>query len=427
MAFIVFLRGVSDTGFYYFFAAFLAGLFGARPRAVALGLLLQCLALTAGYLLRGRRARFAPLAVPVLYLLLASQGMAERLAQTPTLLYMISLLRSETYEPTWDHEAELFSKFWKIVVIFLFLWISFSGLFEGIRPLLQEAALPGALVTLTSLILLMRALRHDREVYTKGKRQVIDLAIFALLLAMAALLGSRPVLEGLWTLTKLTFRYAVYPLLQIAAWLAGIVIRLVGWVLSKIFRDLGPIEMPDLSTDQAGNNENVLPDAVPEAAEGSPILRAMLIVAGAALLVFAAWKLLRMLYLRGPELADNGEKAIERVQIPEDESPRERRRPRTPAERVRREYRGFLRLCRQRGMRLTARDTSLSVQAKSHELSAPEESRELRSLYIAARYGGRADASDADAAEQILRRLRRAWRDGEAPEGTEERKPHSLR
>ncbi len=411
MAFIVFLRGVSDTGFYYFFAAILAGLFGARPRAVALGLLLQCLALTAGYLLRGRRARFAPLAVPALYLLLASRGMAERLALLPAFLYILSLLRPEAYEPTWDHEADLFSKFWKIVVIFLFLWISFSGLFTGIQPLLEEAALPDALVTLTSLILLMRALRHDREVYTKGKRQVIDLAIFALLLAIAALLGSRPVLDGLWTLTKLIFLYALYPLLRIATWLAGIVLRLVGWALSKIFRDLGPVEMPDLPPDRGGTDENLLPDLVPEAAEGSPILRALLIVAGAALLAFAAWRLLRMLYLRGPELADNGEKAVERARIPETEAPRERRRPRTPAERVRREYRGFLRLCLRHGMSLTPRDTSLSVRAKSDGLSVPEEAHELRRLYIAARYGGRADDRDAERAERALRQLRRDWPD----------------
>ncbi len=414
MTFIVFLRYVSDAGFYFFFAGIVAGILGARPLSLALGLTLQCLALTAGYLARGKKLRFAPLVLPAAYILFAAEGLAERLALLAYLIHSLKLLRSEEYEPTWDHEAELFSRFWKAALMVLLLWLPFGPIIRNGQALLREAVVPGATVTTISLILLTRALRHDRDVYSQGRRQLADLAVFGLLLALSAVLGSRPVLDGFFYLAGLVFTFLVLPILRIAIWLFGQLARVVGLLLSFILRDTD-LEMPELSESQGFPSEVLDPGAAAEAGEGARLLRVLLIVAGAAALAFLTYKLLKMLLARGTALAESGESKIERAPLPEAEGPPPRSRARAPVERVRLEYRRFLRLCGQRGIRLRPGDTSLRVEQKSAGLSDRDAARELRAIYIAARYDGSGTDESAKRAQDAVRRIRRTWR-GEGAE-----------
>lgn len=424
MTFLVFLRAVSDAGIYFFFAALVSGLFGARPWAVAAGLATMCLSLTAGYLFRGKRARYAPLLLPAAYIVLVAAGWAERAALIVFFLYGVKLLRAETYEPTWDHEAGLFSRFWKLALAVFVIWFPFAGLSESGMATLERVLLPTVIVTMTALILLTRALRHDRDVYVNTRRQMVDVAIFALLAALAALLGSRPVLGGLWFLLKTVFRYLIYPVLNALLWVAERIVGFLLWLLSYIFPE-GELEMPNLSLGQGVSEEQIMPE-VSEAARGSALLRVLLILAGAAALAYLTYRLLKLLLLRGPQAADNGERPIERVSLAPENEPRTKKAPRSPVEGVRREYRRFLKLCRLRGVRLRRSDTSLSVNEKAAALSAPPAANTLRALYVAARYGGEADPGAVEVAEKTYREIKRTWRDTEQPGEEDDRRARTM-
>ncbi len=419
MTYLVFLRGVSDAGFYFFLAGIIAGLLGAQGWVIALGLLIECFALAAGYALRGKNARFAPLALPVLYILFMPGSFTERLAMAPFLIYVLGILRSEEYEPTWDHEADVFSKFWKVVLGFLFLWSSFGWMFKRGGDILNGTALPAALVTMTALVLLTRALRHDRDVYTERRRQMVDLAILAAVFLFAALLSSPPVLRGAYYCLRVVLSYLVWPVVKAALWLVSQVIKFTGDVLAHVVKGGSDVELPTMEESQGTEGETFVPGIMEKPGDGNTLLKVLIIGAAAAVLAYLAYRLLRMLFLRGPELADNGEGEIERVTIETAETSRPRGGARTPEERVRREYRRFLRLCRQRGVKLRPSDTSLSVERMSAQLSAPEEARELRRIYIDTRYGAITPEDAPRRAEEAYRRVKKLWTETKPPETQE--------
>ena len=84
-------------------------------------------------------------------------------------------------------------------------------------------------------------------------------------------------------------------------------------------------------------------------------------------------------------------------------------RQRGPAAGVRRQYRRFLRLYKDKGIVLHDCDTSLDVQSKADKkFNDPEALEALRDLYIQARYDGNANGKAAALARRLYARLRKS-------------------
>ncbi|MBR2263711.1 MAG: hypothetical protein IJ917_05105 [Firmicutes bacterium] len=94
---------------------------------------------------------------------------------------------------------------------------------------------------------------------------------------------------------------------------------------------------------------------------------------------------------------------------------RDRRRrktvaPGSPAERIRKCYRAYLRLQYQHGLERVPGDTSLDILKFSEETQSIEAEERLRQLYIKARYRGNAEKEEALEAERILEMLSKQGR-----------------
>jgi len=144
-------------------------------------------------------------------------------------------------------------------------------------------------------------------------------------------------------------------------------------------------------------------------AAGNPLLNAIMtatLLAAAAVMLYFFF---RWMMSRGRRSARQAEVREERDAVTEEarkKAPREW--PGTPVQRVRAQYRRFLKLYERAGGTVETGDTSLDVEldAKKYRF-APAAAEELRQVYIRARYGGTADREDAVRARELYAELKK--------------------
>lgn len=415
MTLIVFLRIISDLGLYGTFAGVAAGLLGARPPVMTVGLLLLSLIVTVSFALRERgRLRFLPLVLAAFCWLFAAQKFMEKAYFLPLLFYAISIVRSGQYLPTWERQSALFSMYWKLAAAFLFIGEVFSSLIAGDGALIDAVAVPAALVTCSAQLLLLRSLRHDRDVYTQRRHQLVDLTLFLLMLVAAGALTSRPMLSAYGAVFTLIFRCFLLPVGRVLLRFLELFIRLISWVMSKFFREDIPLALPDLSDMGVEmGDEPAAPVGTPDEG-GSPLFAALLLFLIAAMVGTLLYLLFRRLTQQTTVAEEQGARTEERVRISlPGEQTRPFLRPITPVQRIRHQYRRYLQLCRQRGLPIRPRHTTRHIADMSANTMDPEAVQKLRQLYLSARYNDTGEKADADQAEAAYKRLRESARRGQ--------------
>lgn len=397
------LRMAGDLGLYYAFASFFVGCFGGGLALPGLLIPAVCYALSAALREKGsvRLAALAPLAAGLLW---PGMTMADRTAYIPAAAYAAYLIWREEYGLSQYHEADVFGILCRSYPIFAVM----LGIIVD-RTIMLERSLPLAVMCAVLCVALMRTLRHDVRVYARPSFLVRSTAPLALVALCAALLSWRPFVQGMtgavWTL----YLWTLYPLLRGIAWaVSGVLSRafpVMQW-LASLFERSGEV-VPESAWETGGAQA-----AETAASSGgvSPAVWLVLAAAGAALAVWAVLVLLRRMAQPNRNEAEEGGFALPFVRRAYEgpvvgEKPAEKR---SAADKVRRQYRKYLRLCAERGTTLRPCDTSRDVMERAAGIrrssSAAEE--ELRALYLRARYSGAADKADAARAKELLRQIR---------------------
>lgn len=394
-----FLRALSDLGLYYSVAGILSAAAGGR--LVLAGLLLQsgCFALSSA--LRQRRVLRIAALLPSLLLFLPAAAPADAVACTPPLLYLAWLAWTDNYQLSWTRQVDIFNIFWRMFPVAASL-LSLVGLLE---PLLS-AGVPAALITAAASVLLLRSLRHTPAVYLQPRYQTINFAGIALMAGAALALGSEWVVQTAVFLISTVYNYVFAPLLVGVAMAVGFVLIQCALPLQWLL-----VHMNILNGVQ---NENTEPMGGPleHLQELNPyepnelvhrILIALAVLAGAVVLFL----LFRWMSRRREEETSAGTPGPIRYTIPNVPERKADQDANRYARRIRRQYRAFLRLCRERGVQLRLSDTSTDIGRRALPAFPDEKAlAALRDLYQEARYHGASSREDCQRFEQLLGRLK---------------------
>lgn len=396
------LRGLTELSFYYAFASFVAVCGGSRYALAGLMLQAACFALSAA-LEKKKPLRMAALLPMALFWLLPNVPLADTLLFIPPALYLIWLAYRGGYLLEWGRHVELFSVFWKVYTLAALLL-----LLIGMMAELAKASMPIALIMLVGSVLLMRSLRHEPEVYCQKWYQLLNAAAVAVVIVIAALMSTRAFLEACAAAFAAAYRAFVLPLLMLA--LAGFVyvLRAVAWLVSLLNIRLpeNQNKAPELQIDGLAKDLGL--DQLAGEPVGEKYLIALCVLMAAVLLYFFFRWMMRLGWggQRPPEARE------ERLEIAGDTGERTRQAGAGSAvQRVRAQYRKFLKLYLSVGGELNDTHTSLDVEqgAKRRRFDA-EDAEELRAIYIRARYAEAAEAKDVSRAKELYAAMKKGRR-----------------
>ncbi|MCD8009711.1 MAG: DUF4129 domain-containing protein [Lachnospiraceae bacterium] len=396
---LVLLKYLSDLGFYYAFAGFLALLAGAEAPFLLASLGLQALTGTLTFPLRERGSlRFLPLALLAGIFFLPGGGWTGWLAALPPVVYMIYLTARKLYLPDWSAQVDLFQVFWKVLLGFCVL-----ALLVGCGAQLAAITIPAGLISLICCVVLLRSLRHDLSVCCTPRFQVMNLAAAAGVILAAVLFSSDVFLRGVRMFFAGVYQTVVYPLLLGCVYILAGVLRAVVWLFSRISFSASGQQESEVTIDTSGL-ENVFEGM--EAGQNADLFLRVLTVLGLILAVGLLIFFFRWLSGHGRRDAVRTDSVEQRSAVSEKEPLRRRFRASSrPVGQVRAQYRKYLNLCRRRGIELEKSDTSEEIERKTKYVMESEDVRSLRRLYIAARYNDEATKEDVAEARRLYERL----------------------
>lgn len=395
------MRILADLSFYYAFASFIAVCFGSRYAVVGLLLQTVCVALSAA--VSGHKGRRMAALIPsAAFFFLPGIGIADAALYLPAEAFILWQAWKGMYPLVWSRHVELFSVFWKFYAGYAALL-----LLAGMGPEMTAASIPIALIMLVTSVLLMRTLRHDPATYCQRRYQIVNILSVLLVVAAAAVISTETFLSACIGVFRWAYNTFVLPFLMAGLWCFVQALRVLAWLATLLkIRAPEPVENPKLNLDSAAKDLGI---EELEAA-GNPLLNAimtaLLLAAAAAVLYF----FFRWMMSRGIRSARQTKVEEERRDVTEEA----RQKPArewigTPVQRVRSQYRKFLKLYEKNGGSVKAGNTSLEVErdAVRHRFE-PSAAKELRDVYVRARYGGSADRDDAARARELYTELKKA-------------------
>ena len=419
MTVMVLLRIFADLGFYYAFAATASSTLGGRFHFPALLLLSACYA--ACCRLRERKRRRLVLALAALALALPVPW-GDRLAYAPALGYVVCLVRREDCDLSRARQSELFELFIRAFTLFAFFWCAARfvltptgdmGAGEMIRAATRDflaAGVPMAIFAGTATLLFLRSIRHEPAVYLQPGFQAVNAGVVAAVLAACALLTSPPALG----LMAWVYGYLLVPVLLVLFMAVGMALSLLNpliQLLAALARRSGVLEAIEEIMAKIGEfggffqNAFGIPPAEVLLRSGGSLMAAL----AAALGIYVLRLFLRWLAQRWRERAGATDILPSRI-LPGQAGPpsRQERRSRSDVERVRQQYRAFLRLCQKEGMDLAPSSTSADIGRDAARVLGPDlPLEEIRELYRRARYQGAASRADAARMRKLCARVKR--------------------
>lgn len=416
------LRIFADLGFYYAIAGTVSSFAGGRCQFPSVVLLGVCYAACA--LLQKRKRR--QVLVLAAAALLLPVPWADRVFYVPALGYVLHLVRRDDFHPDRFRQAELFETFGRVFCLFSFFWcVVLLILNPEERPLLlfQAAArdwlaagVPMALFAALSAVLLLRSIRHEPAVYLRPGFQAVNIAIVTGVLLLAFCISSP------WGIRAMiwTYQHVLAPLLLACFLLVGMVLVLLYPLIQLIVafflrEDIAAVfeeirakfgEFMRLLAELAG---------LPAAQVLSGALWALGILAAAGLTVYLLRLLLLWLFYFVKLVLERGRGGSAGVGVRSNILPvlpdaRQRRevRDRNDVERVRRQYRVFLRLCRRYGVSFRRASTSGEISEEAVRVFGPEAPvGDIRDIYREARYRGEASRADAARLKKLCDRVKK--------------------
>ena len=412
MLILVFLRMAAESAFYLTFAGLLAPVFRIEPAPLLLAIPILALAFMLSYLLRNRKAlRFLPFLLSGGIAFLPGISAAAGIMLLPPFIYMIVLAAKKRYEPEHAAAVSILKLYWKLAIaaVIIAAVVEFSrthaddwGQFiieSGEIKLLSRQTLPLVLITLTSLVLLTRTLRHDPSVYDSKRLVLVNLLTVVLVAGIAFVASSAWFRDGILFVLRILATPFIYLI-------SGIVIgftRLFMWLISLLpynpNTDFEPVSESEEAVTLVPWEKEEIDVQIPQSVERIITVVAILLVILIIVLLFRFF-----LKRRKAALAAGTGGSEERSRV-DGNAPGRTFSDRTAVSQVRRAYQKYLRMCRKEGMERGSGDTSSDVALRSTRYYPRENVEELREIYVAARYDGVIGREEARRARALVRHL----------------------
>jgi len=392
------MRILTDLSFYYAFASFVAVCYGGQYAMAGLLLQTVCFMLSAA-LRKNRALRLAALLPMAVFWLLPDVGLADTLLFLPPAAYLVWQVYRDMYPLTWSRQVELFSVFWKCYAGFVLSLLIFGMIAE-----LNAASVPIAVIMLVDSVLLMRTLRHEPETYCRRRFQLMNAVSVTAVTAVATLISTEFFLRTCLSLFKLFYNTFILPVLLLGVMILMYILRAVIWLASALNIGL-PEQREEVQIQMTGMAEYLdLTDIT-----GKPVGKEILILLGVVVtvsLLYLFFRWMNRIGWRENKAAALGEI---RTTAAEDASvPAVKLSHRSPIQRVRAQYRKFLKLYLSSGGELGKSYTSKDVNEEAKQRRfLPEAASELRAIYIRARYAGTAEPKDVSRAKELYGELKK--------------------
>jgi hypothetical protein len=398
---MVLLKILADLGFFFTFAGFFACLGGASFQTSLIALAVYSICFTGSYLLyKKENLRFLPLILMIIPFLLPGEKLADYIVAAIPAAYVMWLAVKELYIPEWDKQVSIFSVYWKIFLVFIAI-----SILCGKSDIVAGLTIPCGSVTLAADVLLMRSLRHEKDVYCSQKYQIMNLGFIAVVGILAFFLSSDIFLSGVVAVLKCIYSYLISPIFMVIIYIILVVLKAVAWLLSFIKFKQSEKEMVEINTSGV---QDMLKDAQDELTESSVNFERVMIALGiviGCLITFFAFKYLSKRSGKKPDdmpLQD-------RRYYAEPASPKEPEPEKgTPVHRIRTLYKKFLKLCQNQGIEFSKSDTSFDVNYKCSTTFDKKATGELRDIYIEARYNDTATKDDVARVKELYSTIKKS-------------------
>ena len=392
------LRLAADLAFYYAFAGYFLACFGGAPNILSLILPSVCFALASHF--EGRQPMQTLCGLASLAGLLLPGTLADKLAYLPMTAYTVWMAAKGDFSLSWEQQVDEFRWFWKLYPAFaLVLGVAWN------HGAILYGSLPIGVIALMLRIFMMQTLRQEPAVYTSPQYLAVTGGLLAAVCALAFLFSREGLINGVASAAGTVYFSGLVPLLQkvmegVAAavlWVFDTGGKLMVMVLMH-FRHRQDMN-DNLINDSASKLQEMADDA--DAPINGPLVGAVILgVLAAISLVLVVYRIARRPKTKA---RTDGKEVLKRASTVTSR----RRWPSfflSPNERVRREYRTYLDYCEKHGVTIQCSDTSLDIAGRVESME-PAAERELRSLYLKARYAGSAAPQDATRAAELVKTI----------------------
>ena len=373
MAMIFFLKMLCDASLYYMFAAPIAGYFGGGQLLACM--ILQCVVYSLSRIPRNRFLRFVILIPLGLCFILRLSFLADTIALIPMTLFIAWQSLADRPQPDISRQRQWLEDCLKVLILAAAVGLIAKDL---------KAVIPWAVFWLLSNIALLRTLRHEPSVRNTVKFQAVNLALVGAIPAIAGCLGSKPVVSAIITPLGIFYRQELVPCLTILLWIPFMLLQ---WFFDLLFPDY---------VQQQEETEMEISQGFEEYMERVDFqipnwLKVLFWTALATIAVMVLYFLIRLLATPKQNAASSA-KAASASSSFVDSKTKKRLNESSNVQRIRRQYRKFLKLYQEQGMSRTESTTSLDIHKRAMRNSNLSPfSAQIRQLYIKARYAGQAD------------------------------------
>ena len=410
MSIIVFLRSISDAGLLLCAGASIAVHYGAAPLHLLFLTLISAIANAISFVIwyGAQKAeekktpaeilRFIPYILPAAAGILLKATLPEIILCGIIFAYMLYLAITKKYFPDAEQQKTIFK-----ISCGLFAAMLVILLFIGARQISFTVCIISGLTTLICSVLVMRSLRHESAEYSKTGFQLVNIGILAVFAGAAYGLSRPAVINGFLFVLKRVYDVIANALLFVIMWIIRLIGMFFSW-LRELFGE-GDIQPPPEPVQQIEITDNQ--DLFGEYTEvtGPPgWLRTILIilaVIAALLIIFLIFRAISGRRGKTPE------KSRERGYY--DKAPaavRHRQSSSSDIKGVRKQYRKYLQFLKNNGIIISSDMTTEEIERAAKEAD-PLAAKELRRLYLEARYGQESDSKSEERAKELLRRIKR--------------------
>ena len=401
---VVLLKILGDLGFYYSFAGFFAVVFGAKADMLLTAAAIQAAAFTLSFVLSSKeKLRFVPIAATLGIFALPGLCIAFALAVIPTEVYIFTSAKDKTYCPVWSASADLISLYSKVAILF-----SIISLVLGGQEHLFAVTVPFAIVTLFSTIMLTRSLRHDIDVYTSPLYQAMNAGTAVMLAAATLAVSSEAFRRTAGSVFRAVYLKAIMPVLllftQVMVYIFVGAVKAIKWLLN-LLRIQGDEPILDEGDGAAGDIDLIQTEFDPNGHPLAKLVATVLIIAAACYVAYLLFK--KLSGSRAREVTEStGETETRSFGLSRKDKSSDAAG--SAAEKVRAQYRHYLKIYRKRNLPFDKSFTSMDILNASEKSFDKEASSGIRELYIKARYAERASKEDVEAAKEFVKIIKKS-------------------
>ena len=368
------LKLICDLSFYLSFAGFICSMATGNSLMGTLPYLFSC-AFVSSLLAEKKNIRFIPLVLLLPALFILRENIFNYLFFIPACAYTVYYINSMPYDIATTEYSATYSLFFNIAIPASLIFFIVS------RENYESICIPYGLLFTICAIVLMRMLRHDREVLNQTRFKILNsLSVIGVMIA-GALAGSAQFLGFVSGLIKSIYFSFIVPVLTF-------LMMIILYILTPIFNFIG--RHNEVYSDF--NYQDIIIESgfdlfkeeeISEAGISLTIFKIVffgILFLAAVYLVYRLYKFFTKKYDPRPSTTK-----VERTFL--DQGRQKKKEPRINHQ-IRQIYRKFMKLCEDNGVVIYPYTTTEDIARQAaNVLGEKEASAQLRSIYIESRYG----------------------------------------